>query len=502
MDATYGAKGDCVTDDGPAIQAALNAAVPKGQAVIFPKPMGGCYLVSTLHPTGAAMIGQAGSGDTSRNFTVMIKGKPGYDIIEMPDPSDATPTYFGGWSIENITFEVNGSVAVSTSTVPNYVHRWPGRWIDDGAMTAGSNTIASQNAKFSCGDIGQPIQVNGAGANGTNLVTTIASVAPCWTYGYDTTDPSNNWQVVKLAASAQTTVSNAHTYVSVLGLPVTQNIPNCAIAFDNRDGNPANWPTPNWSFMGNMYNFMKNVNIIDVGGGSVCGIYFQGGWGPYGLRVQDFTYRGLQFAVVQGTSEFNSWYQSSSNDYQKWDHGSIMSVWYPWISYNGGERVIEDVELTANAGPQFLNSGNKWADATGAGRIIIPEFENYLNPTIYGFRDEGGSDYLNVTFTENPTGAGYIGGNDNVCTNCGGNVNVGGNNNYLANGLQATINDWGRGNWITGNYAASILDSLPAAYDAALSPIKGTSKLVGNFSGDNFMDGNNKTLYNHKALII
>ena len=82
MASPYNAKGDCVTDDEPAIMAAQAAAVAYAAngntpaALYFPKPPGGCYLTSTIEWQGAPLIGQP-NGIASADGGVRIKGKPG-----------------------------------------------------------------------------------------------------------------------------------------------------------------------------------------------------------------------------------------------------------------------------------------------------------------------------------------------------------------------------------------------------------------------------------------
>ena len=79
----FNAKGDCVTDDSAAIQAALNAQKTTSTqiTVYFPAPPGGCYLTSTLTYTGASLQGQAGAGGLTSGSGVVLKGKP--SVLEM-----------------------------------------------------------------------------------------------------------------------------------------------------------------------------------------------------------------------------------------------------------------------------------------------------------------------------------------------------------------------------------------------------------------------------------
>src|SRR5208282_5472869 len=112
-------------------------------------------------------------------------------------------------------FEVDDSVDAHAS----FPHRWPGRWVQDAGMTASSAVITSPHAMFTCGDVGQSIQVNGAGAGGANLVTTISSVSPC-------SSQTGAVGTVTLAAAASTTVTAGTAYISVAGLPVTQTAGN------------------------------------------------------------------------------------------------------------------------------------------------------------------------------------------------------------------------------------------------------------------------------------
>lgn len=75
------------------------------------------------------------------------------------------------WLIQDISFAVNNSVLPTTTTVPGMLHRWPGRWVDDGGTTASSTTFTSPHGNIGCADIGQQILVGGAGA--TSVTSTL-----------------------------------------------------------------------------------------------------------------------------------------------------------------------------------------------------------------------------------------------------------------------------------------------------------------------------------------
>ncbi len=336
---SYGAKGDCSTNDTPAFIAAQAAAVAAvggyplagghalPEVLYLPKPPGGCYIVSSFPWVGVSMEGQAsGVSQSSGPYNVQLQSLPGQDIFHIADPTYTTGTIYWlhGWSLRNISFVVNdqphGGVTgfdVAGSGYTN-AHRWTGRWFRDTTMTSGSTLVGSQHsyANYSCGDIGQNIVIGGAGsasvatttlaaaittttatpatitiaspgtttswpvmfgylkidseilmynatyANGTtaiyvqraqmgttaathasgaavtvmgNLVTTVATVSPCW----DSTGGA--WQKVNLAAAAGNTVTGAQTYITPANLPLTTNIQNCAIANDLADGNSVNW---------------------------------------------------------------------------------------------------------------------------------------------------------------------------------------------------------------------------------------------------------------------
>ena len=500
----YGAKGDCSTDDHDAIMAAQTAAISYASwqqlpaALYFPKPPGSCYLTSTIRWAGVSLIGQPGGiGDLTHRYPVVLRGKPGQDILNVPDPTTTTFPWYHSWSIRDITFQNDGTAAGS------FPHRWPGKWFDDTATTSGSPIITTSVGELSCGDVGQAIQINGAGASGGNLITTIASVKPCWAKS------DSGWQVITLAANAQATLTNAHTYVSVLGLPVTTTVGNCSIAFDMYDGLAADWVSSSQEY-GTGMSEMTNVSFVSMNSSTFnhCGIYTQGGWGPYQFNASNVNVYGQTFGVVEGTSELHSTEQSSGNDFQKWNYVWMFGDTYPWISYNGGQNVLSNWQLATLAGPQILIVGTRSYDTAAGWLINIPEFETSTGtPTGYGMRIEGGGHVITDTALSGPGTTGQINANSVRCISCGGgNVIVGGYNNDLALGggtITDNYTDVGRGNHVVGTYNASgDFGGMPSSYPISLLPYKGESQIVGRVTADNIFDGNYSTPYNHNDLLL
>ncbi len=499
---SYGAKGDCSTDDHDAIMAAQTAAqaLSTGNqlpaALYFPKAPGGCYLTSPVAWTGVALIGQPGGQGSNFFYGTVIKGMPGQDVFYTPDPTTTAFTWHNSWAIHDITIEADGSVAGS------FPHRWPGKWFDDTVTTSGSAVISSQVGEFSCGDVGQAISLAGAGPDGSTLVTTIASVSPCWSFY------TSGWQVVTLATTASASLTNVHTYVSVLGLPVTTTIGNCAIAFNMVDGKPANWVNPSQNY-GSTGAEMTNVTLVGYYQASTpCGLYTQGGWAPYQFNAQNVNVQDVTYGAVEGTSELNSTYQSSGNDFQKWDHVWMDQVKYPWIGYNSGDMSITNWQLSTQAGPQFLAVGAQSYDNPSDWTVNIPEFEAIGGPTPYGMRLEGGGHTLIGTSLTGGSGmTAQINANTTRCIQCGsaGPVQVGGYDNDISLGgsdIGVGFTDVGRGNHIAGMYSASPLLGMPTAYPISLTPHKGETQIIGRQTADFLQDGNVATPYNHDDLFI
>ncbi|HUX45670.1 MAG TPA: glycosyl hydrolase family 28-related protein [Terracidiphilus sp.] len=498
----YNAKGDCITDDHAAIQAAINAAqaiTPVPGTVFFPKPPGGCYLTSTLTWMGANLEGQPGfSLATNTGGGSTLKGKPGQDILHVPDPNTTTSYPYRSWSIRDLSFLVDDSVDASGSSGA-FPDRWPGKWVGDAAMTSGSATLTSTHMLFNCADIGQAILVKGAGAFGADLSTTVSAVSPC--YGKVTT--------ATLAASASTTVSAAHAYLAIGNMPVTQQIGNCAIAFDNKDGNRSNWLSG--STHGTLYSSINDLGIGSTsntleGQNNSCGIFFQGTWAPYGLDARNVNIGRLTYGVVEGVNDVNPVGATGNNvgigqDYQLWDHGDWTAK-YPWISYNGSDNVLKGLQLYSAVGPQVLTICDTVECGSLSWTIDNAEFEQ-PGPPVMGYRfDANQSDLRGTSLISTATvGAfAYIDGFSNTCNRCGvrGSLYLGGYLNRMtlnsaASGMLASI-DNGYGNSITNTVSTNTYLFQSPTRPIAQNITRGSGPW-GHISADFIRSGNAATPY-------
>ena len=508
----YGAKGDCSTNDSQAFLNAQTAAwayiasTSAPAAVYFPKPPGGCYIISPESAGGSwwgvPLVGQpSGSGTSAMQQGVVIRSVAGYDVLNVPDPTLGIFNWFPSWSIKDISLVVNNSVP----PINNTSHRWTGRWFDDGAMTAGSNVFTSSNAMIGCGDIGQAIQVNGAGPGGGNLVTTIASVSPCWANNVSAAITS--WRQVTLAANASTTVTGAHSYIAVIGQSVTSTIGNCAIAMDDKDANPVDWVNSGQS-IGSLYPIMDNVafSATNSGANQVCNIFSQGRHQLYGINAQHFHLFNSSFGVVQAPSELNSYDASSSGDFETWEHG-FSNNYEPWVSYNGGGNTLRDWEITADAGPQILGLNNEFFDIPGSWLIDISEFEAGNAPTTYGMRITGNGHAM--FRTELAAGNGMTAILDTTDSDCACYVGGGSTIQLYGQGqrvhdipLGTTVLDSGRGNAATGINSASPLNGLPYSQTLTFLPSRNRPDWLGGMYPDFLADGNPSTPYKAADLWI
>ena len=504
----YGAKGDCVTDDTAAFNAAQTAAIGYAvgnslpAALFLPKPPV-CYLLDHWGWQGVSLEGQpSGLGPASpQQYGVTICGKPGHDIIHIPDPATTTTAVkvYPGWSIRNVGFRLDNSAPFDTTVGYTNAHRWFGRWFDDGAMTGGSAVFKTTNGNITCGDVGQYIQVNGAGSGGANLVTTIASVTPCWAYG-----PSMTWQTVTLATAASTTVTNAHSYVSVLGLTVTTNVGNCAIAFDMKDGNPSDWTSSSYSV--GAYPKLENV-VFNTYGNSYypCGIFAQGGPILYGMDARNI---GLYYnfaGIVQTSTELNSSLQPSSGDFERWDHVAALYGYTPWISDNGLAQQLTHWQVTSNAGLQVLTLGNQTGDYP-VGWRIDHGMECPSGPCTYGDHITGSQQDMTISATSGASGqTGYLDTSASKCWSCYlTNTFVDGYKNDVrnTNGGSTNVVNQGLDNTLTTGYVPSPYGGIPPNYESSNGPYKGANNIAGRYTPDFLVAGNYQTPYNNDDLFI
>lgn len=506
----YGALGDCATNDTAAFAAAQTAAIAQGHGSVpvpieIPQPPGGCYIVSNLTYEGVPLIGLPSSIHTESSSNneprVSIKSLPGQDILHIPDPTTTSGviSVFSGADIENINFIVDGSI---TNSFPN---RLPGRSFDDAAMTSGSAVLSTQNGEVTCGDVGQAIQVNGAGTGGTNLVTTIASVYPCWA----SSPNAHAWQVITLAASAATTVSAGHAYIAVIGNPVTTTIGNCAIAADMADGKQADWVASSYNV--SWYWKMANVTFNSQptpGGNNDCGMFLQGGTLDYGLDIRNFAFYQLQFGVVEVSTVLNSSMTPGNGDYQTWEHGIFENDHVPWLTVNGLSNTLRDIQNGAQSGFQILSVGNSYSDYPVYWNIEIPQTECPSGCTAYGTHLTGFDHHVVRTeFSIGSSQMSYFDAAASVCELCQVEyTQINGWNNQIesVDNAQNGVTDGGRGNTILFDYNSSPLFSVPE-YRTSLSnsPFKGSNNAhMARFTGDFAKDGNTATPYAQDDLIL
>jgi hypothetical protein len=579
----FGAKGDCVTDDTAAFDAAQTAAFAGApgsspSALYLPKPPGGCYIINNWTYKGVPLIGQpSGLGPASPHaYNVKLKSTLGNDVLHVPDPLTTSGTIMlsAGWTIRDVSIDADASV----SSVGKFPHRWPGRWNDLAGMTSGSAVLTGLNGTITCGDVGQAITVGGAGntaatttlgaeitsatqrsitlsngyvsgtwpsvfmylkidgeimlaevqglSNGTtvftnvqrgqggttaathangaavtilgNLTTSIQSVSPCWN------SPTSAFTTVTLAAAAQNTVSNAHTYISVLGLPVTTNIGNCGIAIDLADAKSSDWIGTG---SGGNYPRLENVVFTREGNAAdsnTCGLYTQGNPNLYGAVVNNIGVYGLVFGIVQQTTELNPILMPSSGDYETWNHGLFFFNSYPWISSNGLSQRMTDLQFTGYAGPQILQAPNVAYDYAQGWHVSNSGFECPYNCTPYGWHVTGsGHNFDGVSLT---AGAAGMYGYWDAVSSSGG---IGGSNIYLngyGNSFATASGNIIGGTWYNNtafaNYNANPYGGWPAVSNVAIGPYKGRYNLTGKFTGDFAFDGNGSVNYDHDDLVL
>lgn len=529
----------------------------------------------------------AGLNNAQFELSATIGGTP----IVAGSAGSGTPTaqypWNQSWLIQDVSPVVNNSVLPTTTTVPNMLHRWPGRWVDDGAITASGTTLTSPHGDISCADIGQNILVGGAGAtavtstlgaaitstsqtvitlgaattsswptifgyvqvdseimmyvgtqangltsltvlrgqagttaathsNGAtltvmgNLATTISAVSPCWS---NANGGAGTWKTVTLGASATTTVSHAHYYISILDLPVATNIGNCGMAFDNLDSNTADWPNPSQVY-GSNHSKLQNVNFNATNGAPAannhCGFFDQGVWNSLNTHHSNHVnFYALDYGAVQAPSEINP-FLSTGGDFQTWEHMQFFVDRQPWIVYNGGEGNFLNAQFTTLSGPQFMNAANNFADVPGW-TINIQEMETWGlgGDTRFGLRTEGSGFNIEgeVGISADNNNAGWI---DSLFTRCNcfiaslAPIHLYGAGNYITGSTStATIDNQGKGNTAWGyNNGGSYPSGIPYPAARTLIKQKGVPNQSGGSEPDFAADGYPATPYRHEDLFL
>ncbi len=367
----FGAKGDCTgsgstatcTDNHAAIQAAVDAAYASGASVYFPTNPSATnqtvYFTSQpINPKGVSMYGPVGSSGSSGYWPnavpVAVRGAPGQDVFAVADATNSGYVApHPSFTVRDLGILVDDSVDVSAS----FPARRPGRVAMDAAMSSSSAVLTSATAQFMPGDVGQAVTIAGAGASSATLGTTIAS-----------------WQSstqVTLGDSASTTVTGASLYVSVMGLPTTQNIGNCGFAYDDKNAAFSGLAPSKSQFLNVMIQTVSN-NALN----HTCGYFFQGNEAPYQTSWRDgFVEATFPFAFVpaSGVAPSSSRWTGIA-DFDLFDHLWIAGH-YSFIEYNGSYGRIQSTQISgALVGPHFMSSygletyASHWT-------IDIPEYE-------------------------------------------------------------------------------------------------------------------------------
>lgn len=176
---TWGATGDGATDDRAAISAADSAAGSSG-VLYFPA---GTYVIATsLTISAPVQLAPGATLKPSSGATLTITEiVPGQGLWQIFDES------------------AGGDIALAEYAAESVYPEWWGaksdmKYVSDAAITASDKTLTSATGLFEASDVGKTIVVQGAGAAGVPLKTTIASFT--------------STSEVELTAAASTTVPN------------------------------------------------------------------------------------------------------------------------------------------------------------------------------------------------------------------------------------------------------------------------------------------------------
>ena len=387
----YGAVGDCTGSGSPASctnnhdaeQAAFDACYASGGSVFYPtNPANSSgqtvyYHATAVNPKGVSFFASpsasGASGYYPNQVPVAVRGAPGHDVFDVVDAS--LPGYVAprpSFAVHDIGIIPDDSVDASAS----FPTRRPGRIAMD-VVANGTAVVTSATAQYQQGDVGQATTV---GATTTTIVSVQSATQ----------------------ATLATTISTATgltQYISVMGLPVTQNIGNCAFAYDDASASYTG-PGPSRAVFSDVMIQTTSNNAAN----HTCGFFFQGNEAPYQAAWRDsFVGATFPFAYVPASSVAPStanW--AGIGDYNVWDH-VWMAGHYPIITYNGYVNWLKQVQISsALVGPHILHAYSNELAGPSNWTINIPEYEQdggSCTSGLIGFRISG-TDHTWKIFTK------------------------------------------------------------------------------------------------------
>ena len=514
----YGAVGDCTpngsnancTDNTSAIQSAINAAYAVGGSVFLPFNPAATgstvyYVASSLNSKGVSITGPPGAGIQLINGwpKVIIRGAAGKDVLAVGDPTSGgyiNPSSAFRWADFGII--VDDSTDVSATI--NGGHRKPGKTCTDVVVTNGSPTITSSECEFTAGDVGQAITVT----DGTNtLATTISSVA--WNPGYY----NSPGQSATLAANwTYSSGSNRTVYLSLMGLPTTASVGNCAFAMDNTTAASENVP---------LRARFENLSLLTTSlaaKNNSCGFFFQANQ-PYADTFDNISLEDPEWGVVFALADN----PGSNTNTSLGDTNNFINInfqdTYPWVSYDGlintwkGGQIAGINAGSGSFGPQILayNGANTgWGEADPSGwKIDSVEFEQEGAAGGMGWRVEGNGHHIFGVGLG--TGLGTTPAQwdawASTCEQCGaaGTVNLAGilNDFSFSNGTgfsmpSITVNDTGFGNFCRIGWSIPPFGNQQGALWHACSGVNSRQNLAFAHNSDFVRNGNETTPYNNQ----
>ena len=350
----YGAVGDCTgsgsfttgnvfapgtpcTNNHNAIQSAVNAAYITGGSVYYPTNPNVTsgqtvyYTATSVNPKGVSMYGPpSGSGPTLyyvNQMPVSVRGGVGQDVFAVTDPSDA------GYVIPLVAPQYRDFAVLvddSTDASINFPYRKPGRICWDVGSVGGTTITSAAQCEFQPGDVGQAITV---GATTTTISTYISPTSV----------------TVGTTIGAATSI---HTYIGVMGLPVTQNIGNCGFAYPDRAGIASGVSIDKAEFS----NLVVQGISAAIAQNYSCGFFFQGNNAPVQSEWSNSSVGAtFPFAYVQeNTVAPTSLIWTGLGDVNVWDHLWLYGE-YPFLAYSGNYGTIRAMQISgALYGPHIL----------------------------------------------------------------------------------------------------------------------------------------------------